>query len=167
MLRWREAGGQYADRRSVGSVARLEADAVIAVLDVAERLAWADTLVGFRYQVSFVLPAVAPLVVGLALNRGDRDFSDAECEQLDLLRPHLEAALRRVRKHDPLAHVELTERQRQVACLVGEGLTNGAIGERLGIAPGTVKKHLEHVYAAAGVPNRAALARMAGTPGER
>jgi DNA-binding CsgD family transcriptional regulator len=119
---------------------------------------------GVEYQVSFVLPAIEPLVVGLALNRADDDFTDAECAQLDLLRPHLEAALRRVRVHDPLAQLELTGRQREIAVLVGEGLTNEEIAQRLGIAAATVKKHLEHVYAEIGIPNRAALARLAGPP---
>jgi DNA-binding CsgD family transcriptional regulator len=119
---------------------------------------------GVEYQVSFVLPAAEPLVIGLALNRSEHDFTDAECAQLDLLRPHLEAALARVRAHDPPALLALTERQREIARLVGEGLTNEEIAQRIGIAAGTVKKHLEHVYAAVGVPNRAALARLAGRP---
>jgi trans-aconitate 2-methyltransferase len=61
----------------------------------------------------------------------------------------------------------LTPRQREIAVLAGEGLTNAEIAERLGVAPATVKKHLEHVYATVGVPNRAALARLVGPPGER
>lgn len=116
---------------------------------------------GVEYQVSFVLQATAPLVVGLALNRGDRDFTDAECEQLTLLRPHVAAALRRVRFHDPLAGLGLSARRREIATLVSRGLTNAEIGERLGISAATVKKHLEHTFRALGVPNRAALASLA------
>jgi trans-aconitate 2-methyltransferase len=61
----------------------------------------------------------------------------------------------------------LTPRQREIAQLAGEGLTNAEIAGRLGVAPATVKKHLEHVYAAVGVLDRAALARLVGPPGER
>ncbi len=34
------------------------------------------------------------------------------------------------------------------------GLTNRQIGRELGISEGTVRKHLEHVYARLGVTNR-------------
>ena len=47
--------------------------------------------------------------------------------------------------------------------LVAAGLTNAAIAERLWISPGTVKKHLDNVYAKLGVRNRAAA--VAARPG--
>src|SRR5215208_2898373 len=52
----------------------------------------------------------------------------------------------------------LTERQAELALLVAQGLSNNEIGERLGIAPATVKKHLEQVYNRLGVSNRTQLA---------
>jgi DNA-binding NarL/FixJ family response regulator len=48
-----------------------------------------------------------------------------------------------------------------VARLAAEGLTNPAIGERLFVSRGTVKTHLEHVYAKLSVHNRAELAAAA------
>ena len=48
-----------------------------------------------------------------------------------------------------------------MARLAAEGLTNPAIGERLFVSRGTVKTHLEHVYAKLGVHNRAELAAAA------
>jgi DNA-binding CsgD family transcriptional regulator len=115
---------------------------------------------GVEYQVSFTLPAVEPMVVGLALNRAASDFTAAECLLLERLRPHLAAALRRARLRDPLGQVPLSPRRREIALLVGNGMTNAEIGAELGISAGTVKKQLEHVYAQLGVPNRTALARM-------
>jgi DNA-binding NarL/FixJ family response regulator len=50
----------------------------------------------------------------------------------------------------------LTGRQRQVVSLVAEGLTDAAIGRRLGCSPRTVDKHLEHVYRRLGVSCRTA-----------
>ena len=52
----------------------------------------------------------------------------------------------------------LTERQTELAMLVAQGMSNSEVGERLGIAPATVKKHLEQVYNRLGVSNRTQLA---------
>jgi DNA-binding CsgD family transcriptional regulator len=52
----------------------------------------------------------------------------------------------------------LTERQSELAVLVAQGMSNAEVGERLGIAPATVKKHLEQVYHRLGVSNRTQLA---------
>lgn len=49
----------------------------------------------------------------------------------------------------------LSQRQVTVALHLAEGGTNQAIADRLGIAEGTVRKHLEHVYRALGVEDRA------------
>ncbi|PDW02754.1 response regulator [Candidatus Viridilinea mediisalina] len=48
----------------------------------------------------------------------------------------------------------LTRREREVLHLVTEGLTNREIAERLGISPGTVKNHVEHIIAKLNVSDR-------------
>ncbi len=53
--------------------------------------------------------------------------------------------LGRRRQDDPLA--ELTPREREVLALTAEGLTNRAIGERMGVAERTVEAHLSQVFA--------------------
>jgi len=54
----------------------------------------------------------------------------------------------------------LTARESEVLDLVAAGGTNAGIAERLWISPGTVKKHLEHIYTKLEVRSRtAALAR--------
>lgn len=54
----------------------------------------------------------------------------------------------------------ISEREREVLCLVAAGLSNQQIARRLVITRGTVKKHLEHIYAKLDVHSRtAALAR--------
>ena len=46
----------------------------------------------------------------------------------------------------------------RVAYLVADGLTNGAVAERLLMSVATVKSHLTHIYAKVGVANRTELA---------
>ncbi len=50
--------------------------------------------------------------------------------------------------------VSLTPRQAQVADLLEDGLRNHEIGERLGISPHTVRRHVEEILRRLGVANR-------------
>ena len=63
----------------------------------------------------------------------------------------------------------LTQREKEVADLVAQGLKNRAIGHKLGIAERTVKNHLQSIFDKLGVANRLELAlRVIGNrpPGE-
>jgi two-component system response regulator DevR len=60
---------------------------------------------------------------------------------------------------DPLA--DLTEQERRVLALVGQGLTNRQIGERLFLAEKTVKNYVSHVLAKLGVERRVQAAVLA------
>jgi CheY-like chemotaxis protein/DNA-binding CsgD family transcriptional regulator len=55
----------------------------------------------------------------------------------------------------------LTPREAEVLYWLAKGKTNRDIGEILGASPGTVKKHLEHVYEKLGVETRNAAAAVA------
>jgi non-specific serine/threonine protein kinase len=52
----------------------------------------------------------------------------------------------------------LTKRERQVAELVAEGLTNKAIAARLVISPRTAQGHVEHLLTKLGFTSRAQIA---------
>lgn len=54
----------------------------------------------------------------------------------------------------------LTERQRQVVALIGQGLADKEIGERLGITTATAQKHVTNILDRLGVTNRAAAAAV-------
>lgn len=55
----------------------------------------------------------------------------------------------------------LTERETEVLGLIGEGLSNKAIGRRLGISDKTVKAHLTRVFSELGVSDRTQAALWA------
>jgi RNA polymerase sigma factor (sigma-70 family) len=58
----------------------------------------------------------------------------------------------------------LTNRERDVASLIAEGLSNREIAKRLGISQATVRHHLTSIYAKLQTPNRQKLAlRMLST----
>jgi DNA-binding NarL/FixJ family response regulator len=119
---------------------------------------------------------VAELEVGIARSRArtrnfvfDRshgDFSDRDVNVLGMVAPHLARIHETTRLRRATAVIEpgtlehLTTRELEILELVAAGLTNAAIGERLWISPGTVKKHLDNVYAKLGVANRTAAAAL-------
>lgn len=84
----------------------------------------------------------------------------------DRLRADLRAAGIRFRAPSPSARARtgwdaLTETERRVVALVAQGLTNGAIAERLVVSRRTVESHLVRVYAKVGVTSRVELAVQA------
>jgi len=59
---------------------------------------------------------------------------------------------------DTDASARLTKRERQVADLISEGLTNQAIADRLVISPRTAQGHVEHILVKLGFTSRAQVA---------
>jgi DNA-binding NarL/FixJ family response regulator len=55
----------------------------------------------------------------------------------------------------------LTQREREVLALVGEGLNNNEIGARLFLSPATVRTHVSHAMAKLGARDRAQLVVIA------
>jgi DNA-binding NarL/FixJ family response regulator len=49
---------------------------------------------------------------------------------------------------------DLTPREAEVLALIAEGLTNAEIAERLFVSPTTIKSHINHVFAKAGLRDR-------------
>lgn len=68
------------------------------------------------------------------------------------------------REHLPTGWAGLTQAEREVAELAGQGLTNAEIGERLFVSTNTVKTHLARVFAKLGISSRRELARPGSGP---
>jgi DNA-binding NarL/FixJ family response regulator len=64
----------------------------------------------------------------------------------------------RLRAHYPAG---LTEREVDVLRLLTKGMSNRQVARKLGISPKTVGRHVENLYAKAGVSSRAAAAVFA------
>jgi two-component system response regulator DesR len=59
----------------------------------------------------------------------------------------------------------LTERERQVLRLAGDGMTSGDIASKLGLSEGTVRNYLSEAISKLGAGNRVEAARIARTKG--
>jgi DNA-binding NarL/FixJ family response regulator len=57
--------------------------------------------------------------------------------------------------------MNLTKRELEIIKLIADGLSDGGIGEALGIAPSTAHFHACHVLKKLGMPNRASAAAEA------
>ena len=129
-----------------------------------------------EHQIAVSMPCPGQGVIGVALNRACRDFSDEDRALLSVLQAPLSAALLRARRRQQGGHAltvidrsgraDLTEREIQILRLVADGRTNASIARALEASPRTIAKHLEHVYRKLGVSSRAAaVSHMTGPPG--
>jgi len=84
------------------------------------------------------------------LARGVRAAAEGESP----LAPVAASAVLQARRDGRHPVADLTEREREVLDLVGEGLPNKLIARRLGISEKTVKSHLTRVFQAIGVTDR-------------
>ena len=137
--------------------------------------------IAVEHQLAISLPGPDGRVIGVALSRGRRDFSDQDRALLSVLRVPLIAALLRARSRQQAGQAlgppagggwagraRLTDREIAILQLVAAGRTNSAIARELRLSPRTVAKHLEHVYRKLGVSSRAAaVSRLAGGPAGR
>ena len=118
-----------------------------------------------EHQLAIRLPGPDEQVIGVALSRSGRDFSDQDRALLSVLRAPLIAALLRARSRRQASSAGLTDREIAIMRLVAAGRTNSAIAHELQLSPRTVAKHLEHVYRKLGVSSRAAAVARLTTGG--
>ena len=115
---------------------------------------------GIEQELLIPLPAPPGIARRLVFFRGPgRPFTDDERDAAVLLQPHISQALRRDARLR--AARLLTERQVELLQLVAAGYDNATIARRLGLSRGTVRKHLENIYARLDVCSRTAAAATA------
>ena len=145
---------------------------------------------GVEFQIAFTLPGDRERILGVALSRGKRDFSDDERDLLSRARPFLIQAYRNAarytrelaeaRRHGARASAPaladlwalgLTARQAEVMQLLAGGAADREIAAQLSISERTVHKHLQRCYRQLGVGNRidavAAARSVVPAAGER
>lgn len=141
---WHEAISLYRDARLPVEVARC-------------RLALAVVLAAVR-------PEVAAAEAAAAFDVFDSVGATAAADQAAALLRELGAPART----GPKRNAELTKREEEVLSLVGHGLTNREIGERLFISPKTVEHHVGRLLAKLGLRSRTeAAAHAARNPRSR
>ncbi len=126
---------------------------------------------GVEYQLAFTLPAPRSRVLGVAVNRCDHDFTDAERDLLGRARPILIDLYRAALELDysaaltaddglvpALRNAGLSEREAAVVSHVAHGMSNADAGRALGISDRTVQAHLRLAYSKLGVVNRSEAA---------
>lgn len=118
---------------------------------------------GVEDEIVACLPAVPGSSLRLLLRRSSGGFSEREKLLMALLRPHLHAVYQdRQRRLSGVP--KLTSRQWELLQLVAAGLSNAAIAHQLNLSYGTVRKHLENIYARLGVSSRTAAVARARLP---
>jgi DNA-binding CsgD family transcriptional regulator len=106
----------------------------------------------------------------LEFDRAQRDFSERGRDVLDVLAPHFTQLHKRARTRRraalPITSEKLTAREREILALVAAGNTTAMIAAELWISAGTVRKHLDNVFAKLGVHTRAAAVAVLAAAGE-
>ena len=126
------------------------------VIDPAEfhhtwfyEMCWSQS--GWEHEIGVNLRHPYGEIHDIVISRGPGpDFDDRDYLILRLLRPHLDAAFRRLAYPTP----NLTPRQTEVLSHVRDGKSNAQIARALGVAESTVTKHLEHIFNHTGAHNR-------------
>jgi DNA-binding CsgD family transcriptional regulator len=118
---------------------------------------------GCEYELTLWLRDRETVLGGFAFDLFRHDFRDRDLEVLELLLPHLARLATRATTRWASAAQPLSRREREILDWVARGKTNPEIADTLCVAPGTVRKHLDNIYAKLGVCTRtAAISRAYG-----
>jgi DNA-binding CsgD family transcriptional regulator len=118
---------------------------------------------GIWHELLVRLPPSGGLERRLMLTRDSSDvpFDERDRMLLTLLRPHLVNLHDRVEAESRTVPV-LTARQQELLRRVARGETNRQVARDLGISEGTVRKHLENIYARLDVHSRVEALALVG-----
>jgi DNA-binding CsgD family transcriptional regulator len=116
---------------------------------------------GYRWRWPYQQRALDEFLSAARQGLSPEDYDSARSEGVDLDLDRAVAYARRSRgERGRPSHgwASLSPAEREVAQLVGRGLSNDAIAQRLVVGRATVRTHLNHVYTKLGLSNRASLA---------
>jgi DNA-binding CsgD family transcriptional regulator len=117
--------------------------------------------VGVDYTLTIFLRDATRVFGSFAFDRFYGDFSDRDVDLLETLTPHLVQLAKNADARWPEPATQLTRREREILAWVARGKTNHQIAAILYVSPGTIRKHLDNIYAKLDVPNRTAAVRRA------
>jgi DNA-binding CsgD family transcriptional regulator len=149
--------------------ARRDPPRAVAALGQLDRAVTGFAGLGMPYEEAVARLDRAPVrrAAGHSVNDIAREVADA-LQVLDRLRARLQADRARSLLRElglrpaPAPRDEsrrLSAREEEVARLVGLGLSNAEVAQRLFISTRTVTTHLQHIYRRLDVPSRSALIR--------
>lgn len=160
-----------------GAILASSSDLAIAVDDVVRAGSWVAALMGRPADAAWLVGPAAPAPTIPAIRRGLADARRrlGEAGWLDASRAGASATvssrLARVEgladwleaapPHAPRTALGLTQREIEVLTLLGDGLSDAEIGDRLFISAKTVSVHLANARVKTGKRRRVELARMA------
>jgi DNA-binding CsgD family transcriptional regulator len=128
---------------------------------------------GIEYQIAITLPNEGDHILAIVLHRTEREFTGAERDLLNRVRPFLIQAYRNALAYSGARAVSgdaigaalqgygLTRRESEVMQLVAVGASNRDIAAHLRVSERTVAKHLERSFRKLGVRGRSAAAAAA------
>jgi len=139
--------------------------AVVSIGDLSPPLEWHQNPLyrdyfrpsGMEHEIEVELRHPANQTHVLICTRSPgRDFGERDHLVLALLRPHLDAAVRRLTPCPGL-----TAKESVILDYVRQGDTNAQIARKLCVSPATVRTHLEHTFTKLGVHSRTAAVTAA------
>jgi DNA-binding CsgD family transcriptional regulator len=150
---------RYAQRTQDGRPRRISDEISREAFHALDLYREVYSLIGLEYQMAFMLPHEPPRLLGVALNRRDRDFTDEERDLVDRARPFLIQGYRNAVEHTGLRRAGaggamlsalqaagLSPREAEAVRLVALGRSNADAADELGLSVRTVHKHLEHAF---------------------
>ena len=148
---------------------RLQPDIVLTDIEMPRMsgLELASRLVEFGTKVIVLTTFARPGYLRRALDAGVRGYllKDAPAEELARAVRDVQAGQRTVDRDLAAAAWHemdpLTERERQVLRLAGDGLTGAGVASKLGLSEGTVRNYLSNAIGKLGASNRVEAARLA------
>ena len=166
-------GRAHDGAEALGLVERLQPDVVLTDIEMPQMggLELASTLVERGMRVIILTTFARPGYLRRALDAGVRGYllKDAPTEDLARAVRDVQAGRRAIA---PELAVEawceadpLTDRERQVLRLAGDGLSGAGIASSLGLSEGTVRNYLSEAIGKLGASNRVDAARIARQKG--